>query len=165
MEPMVDSLPKYALAECERRWRVDLQAIGSLASLPVREIDDVYLHGTRLRLRRMRSAEGVVFKLGKKYGRQPDGAEPITNIYLTEAEHAALAQLSGYAVGKRRYALGEGALDVYEGPVPVAIFEREFASPALAAACAAPPFALEEVTHRPEYSGFALAMASAARRA
>lgn len=159
----MDSFPKYALAERERRWRVDLQAVGSLASLPFREIDDVYLRDTRLRLRRMRSVEGVVFKLGKKYGRKPDGAEPITNIYLTEQEYTALSQLPGYAVSKRRYAVGEGALDVYEGPVPLAIFEREFASAADAAAFEPPSFALEEVTHESGYSGFALAVATAQR--
>ena len=160
----MDTFPKYALAECERRWRVDLRAVGSLASLPFREIDDVYLRDTWLRLRKVRSAEGVVFKLGKKYGRKPDGVEPITNIYLTEQEYAALSLLPGHAVSKRRYALGEGALDVYEGPVPLAFFEREFASAAEAAAFEPPPFALEEVTREPEYSGFALAVAASQRR-
>src|SRR5690242_13768327 len=134
--------------------------MGSLASLPFRDIDDVYLRDTRLRLRKVRSAEGVVFKLGKKYGKQPGGtAEPITNIYLTEAEYALLAQLPGYAVSKRRYSMGEAALDVYAAPASLAIFEREFASAAEAAAFAPPSFAIEEVTDRPEYSGFALAMA------
>lgn len=156
----MDTFPKYSLAECERRWRVDLRTVGPVASLPFRQIDDLYLRDTRLRLRRVRSAEGVVFKLGKKYGKRPDGTEPITNIYLTEVEYAALSQLAGYAVSKRRYALGEGALDVYEGPVPLAIFEQEFASAAHAAACAPPRFAVEEVTDRPEYAGLALAMAA-----
>ncbi|MEI7037214.1 hypothetical protein [Fulvimonas yonginensis] len=160
----MNTFPKYALAECERRWRVDPRRTEWVASLPFREIDDLYLRGTRLRLRRVRSAEGVVFKLGKKYGKAPDGAEPITNIYLTEAEYAALSQLPGYAVSKRRYAVGEGALDIYQGPVPAAIFEREFASAADAAACAAPPFAIEEVTDMPEYCGFALAVAATQRR-
>lgn len=157
----MDTFPKYALAECERRWRVDPRAMGAWASLPFREIDDLYLRDTRLRLRRVRSAEGVVFKLGKKYGRALDGSEPITNIYLTEAEYAVMSRLPGYAVSKRRYAMGDGALDVYGQPVSLAIFEREFCSAADAAACATPPFAIEEVTRRQEYSGFALAMAAA----
>ena len=159
----MDTFPKYALAEYERRWRVDLHAMGSVASLPFREIEDVYLRDTRLRLRKVSSAEGVVFKLGKKYGKPPDGAEPITNIYLTEVEYAVLSRLPGYAVSKRRYCVGEAALDVYQAPVSLVIFEREFASAAEAAAYAPPPFAIEEVTHRPEYSGFALAQANGVR--
>lgn len=164
MESVAVEFPKYALAERERRWLVDLRAVGSLSSLPVREIDDVYLCDTRLRLRKVCSVEGVVFKLGKKYGKEPDGAEPVTTIYLTSGEYAALAQLPGYAISKRRYAISEGALDVYAAPVPWAIFEREFASAADARACTPPPFATEEVTDRPEYSGFALAMAAAGQR-
>lgn len=56
--------------------------------------------------------------------------------------------------------MGEGALDVYELPVSLVIFEQEFASAADAAAFAPPSFAIEEVTDRPEYSGFSLAMAA-----
>lgn len=159
----METFPKYALAECERRWRVDLAAAGPLAALPVREIEDVYLSGTRLRLRKVSSGEGVVFKLGKKYGRAADGVEPMANLYLTEAEHAAFSRLPGYAVRKRRYAVGDGALDVYERPA-AAIFEKEFASAAEAAAYVPPPFAVEEVTGRPAYSGLALAVAAARER-
>lgn len=155
----MEGFPKYALAERERRWRVDLGAIGPLADIPYRDIEDRYLRDTRLRLRRVSSAEGVVFKLGKKYGKD-DGAEPITSIYLTHAEHAALAQLPAYAVRKRRYAIADGALDVYEAPLALAIFEREFACAAEAAAWMPPPFAVEEVTDRLAYSGFALAVAA-----
>jgi hypothetical protein len=48
--------------------------------------------------------------------------------------------------------------------VSLAIFEKEFASVADAAAFAPPPFAIEEVTDRPEYSGFALAVAAMQER-
>lgn len=160
-ESTVDTYPKYARAERERRWLADLRNIGPLESFPVRHIDDLYLRGSRLRLRSVRSAEGVVFKLGKKYGKEPSGAEPVTTIYLTPAEYAALLPLAGYPVSKRRYTVGEGALDVYAGPPSLAIFEREFASAAEAAACTPPTFAIEEITDRPEYSGFALARAAA----
>lgn len=152
------TFPKYALAERERRWRVDLPAVGPLAPLPFRDIDDRYLADTRLRLRRVSSDEGVVFKLGKKYGKAPGGAEPMTNLYLTEAEYAMLSLLPGHAVRKRRYAIGGGALDVYEGEIPLAIFEKEFTSAAAASAYLPPPFAIDEVTDRPAYSGFALAV-------
>lgn len=156
------TFPKYALAERERRWRVDLPAVGSLASMPVREIHDLYLSDTRLRLRRVDSDEGVVFKLGKKYGKESAGAEPMTNIYLTEAEYAILSRLPGNPVSKRRYAIYGGALDLYV-PISLAIFEVEFASDAEAASYTPPPFVAEEITDRPEFSGFALAMAATQR--
>jgi hypothetical protein len=44
--------------------------------------------------------------------------------------------------------------------VSLVIFEQEFASATDAAAFAPPPFAIEEVTDRQEYSGFSLAMAA-----
>lgn len=36
----MDTFPKYALAECERRWRVDPQAVGSVASRYPRAVDE-----------------------------------------------------------------------------------------------------------------------------
>lgn len=155
----MEGFPKYALAELERRWRVDLREVGPLAGLSFRDIEDRYLRDTRLRLRRVSSDEGVVCKLGKKYGKV-DGAEPLTTIYLTHDEYAALSRLPAYAVRKRRYTVADGALDVYDAPLVLAIFEREFASAAEAAAWIPPPFVVEEVTDRPEYSGFALAVAA-----
>lgn len=100
--------PKYALEEIERRWLVDLAAAGPLAQFPCREIDDRYLTGTRLRLRCMRDGTQVVHKLCKKYGKAPGGVEPITNLYLTQAEYETLAQLPALAVRKHRYAIADG---------------------------------------------------------
>ena len=53
--------PKYAHIERERRFLVDPGKRPDLAGLSFVEIEDRYLDGTRLRLRRMRdSATGAV---------------------------------------------------------------------------------------------------------
>ncbi len=117
-------LPKYSLPEIERRWLVDLTMI-ELDQLGEPElIEDRYLIGTRLRLRRMSGPKGVVYKLVKKYGRS-GWVEPITNLYLDEVEYATLAALPARSLEKRRYRLAGGCLDLIDDLV---IFEVEFAS-------------------------------------
>lgn len=153
--PASHDAPKYSLPELERRWLVDLSRVGPLEALPYRDIEDVYLEGTRLRLRVMRGPDGAVFKLCKKYGRMPDGGEPITNIYLTEDEYRNLRVLPGRVARKRRYLVSGGALDVYDsGEV---FFEVEFASPSDMHRYDPPPFAAREVTGDDACSGAALA--------
>lgn len=116
--------PKYSLPEIERRWLVDLTRI-ELDRLGEPElIEDRYLIGTRLRLRRMSGPMGVVYKLVKKYGRS-GWVEPITNLYLDEVEYANLATLPARSLVKRRYRLAGGCLDLIN---ELAIFEMEFAS-------------------------------------
>ena len=155
---MSGGTPKYAQAEIERRWLADLSAAGPLDGLPCRTIEDLYIAGTRLRLRRMEDDAGAaVFKFCRKYG--GDGfSEPIANLYLAEAEHRVLSGLPGHCVRKRRYAIAGGALDVYGGVPPLAIFEIEFATVAEAAGYRPPAFARAEVTRDPAYSGVALAV-------
>src|SRR5262245_1836920 len=154
--------PRYALAEIERRWLVDLGEAGPLDGYPYRVIEDRYLAGTRLRLRRMVSSEGTpVFKFVKKYGRGAGLAEPITNLYLTEAEYDTLAQLGGRLARKRRYLIAGGALDVYEHPhAGLALFAVEFATEAEALAYVPPHFVRAEVTHDDRYTGAALSCES-----
>ena len=154
---MSGDTPKYAQAEIERRWLADLSAAGRLDGLPRHTIDDLYIAGTRLRLRRVEDASGaVVFKFCKKYG--ADGfSEAITNLYLTEAEHRTLSGLPGQRVRKHRHAIAGGALDVYVGEPPLAIFEIEFATVVEAAGYRPPAFAGAEITRDPAYSGLALA--------
>jgi hypothetical protein len=122
------AIPKYAALEIERRWLVDLAAVGDLSNVPYRDIEDRYLADSRLRLRRIAHPDGaVVYKLGKKYGRRPAGAEPVTTIYLTRLEHEWLSVLPGAVTLKRRYRVAGGALDVHRRPREgLAIFEVEF---------------------------------------
>jgi CYTH domain-containing protein len=150
--------PKYAIAKVERRWLVDLAAIGSLEGLPYHEIEDLYIAETQLRLRKMKNAQGeVVLKLCKKYGKRSALSEPITNLYLSEPEYVLLTQLNGQVVRKRRYAFNGGALDVYANPCAVAVFEVEFQSESEAEKYIQPAFVREEVSNNASYNGAALA--------
>lgn len=93
---------KHAVVERERRYL--------LASLPdgvigTRVIVDRYVTATRLRLREVREDDGTVTrKLGHKV-RLSDGPGEVacTNLYLDEAEWAALAALPGHTLRKRRH--------------------------------------------------------------
>lgn len=157
------NVPKYALLEIERRWNVHLDRVGPLEQFPAQEIEDLYVEGTRLRLRRMTQADGgAVYKFCKKYGTAGTIAEPITNLYLKTIEWEVLRHLPGKVVRKRRYALREGALDVYDLS-GTAIFSVEFKSEADAEAYLPPEFAKEEVTLNPAYSGSALAAQQGSR--
>jgi len=84
--------PKYSEIEIERRWLVDLSAV-DLSSAPCREIEDLYIADSRLRLRRVSGPGELTFKLGKKYGKRTSLSEPITNLYLTEPEYRRLSAL------------------------------------------------------------------------
>jgi|HubBroStandDraft_6_1064221.scaffolds.fasta_scaffold166644_2 CYTH domain-containing protein len=151
--------PKYSIEEIERRWLVDLARIGDYQAFPRRTIQDRYLSGTGLRLRKIQPSDGEpVYKLGKKYGKGASFAEPITNIYLSPQEYAALVGLDGRSVRKVRYAFAGGSLDMYSNPNDgLAIFELEFPSLAAADSYVPPPFVREEITDNPHYSGAALA--------
>jgi CYTH domain-containing protein len=153
----VDS-PKYARFEIERRWLVEPAALALLEGKPFAQIEDLYVGDTQLRLRRLTSAEGeTVYKFCKKYGKRTALSEPITNLYLSEAEHRLLSALQGQAVCKRRYPLAGGSVDVYPGPDSVAIFEIEFASEDEARRYTPPQFVGREITGDVAYSGAALA--------
>ncbi len=151
--------PKYALAEIERRWLVDLDAVGDLRERPNFEIEDLYIEGTRLRLRRMTwTGREPVYKLCKKYGRRSELTEPITNLYLDADEHRLLAGLPGRRIRKRRFRVAGGSLDIFESPQDgLAIFEREFENEAGARAFHPPAFVSREITGDPGYSGAGLA--------
>lgn len=150
---------KYAIPEIERRWRVNLAQVGPLDALSLQFIEDRYITGTRLRLRKMAAPNGdVVYKLCKKYGKTSALSQPITNLYLDEAEYALLCQLEGVVLKKRRYELCGGSLDVFVEPsTSFAVFEREFATEQAAQAYAPPDFVGEEITDDDRYSGYMLA--------
>lgn len=153
----MNEMPKYALLEIERRWLVDLSAL-DLAPLPYREIEDLYISDSRLRLRRIAGPREVVFKLGKKYGKCTPLAEPLTNIYLTESEYSQFADLPGHRTRKRRYSLSGGSLDIYLEPQnELAIFEAEFSDERAASGFVPPPFATREITNDMAFSGATIA--------
>lgn len=150
--------PKYAQAEIERRWLVDKNHLPPLGEARTRRIEDKYLSGGRLRLRRVSENDcHPIYKLGKKYLHQAEHPEPVVSIYLTESEYESLLSLPGQSAVKTRYTVAGGALDIYEFPRHgFAIFEVEFVSEQAAAAYAPPGFVGQEITRVAAYSGFAL---------
>ena len=159
--------PKYSHLEIERRWLVDLSQLGNLSGYARREIDDLYISDSRLRLRKVCGpADEVTYKLGKKYGKRSGLSEPITNLYLTEHEYGQLRSLPGSRARKHRYALGVGALDVYLEPCPgLAIYEVEFADERSARDYRPPAFVTREITAEEAFSGLSLARYADAKKA
>ncbi len=151
--------PKYAHIERERRWLVD----AALCPLPPDHvsIEDRYIDGTRLRLRRMTdSGDGrVVLKLTKKYDAADPAARPIVTAYLTGGEYAVFAALPARIVVKRRYAVDDFSVDVFDDPTGLPIIaEIECASAEALAAVVPPTWTRREITRDAAYQGAHLAM-------
>ncbi len=157
---------KYARIERERRFLLAALPAGIDLAAGYRELDDLYLDDTRLRLRSVRSPTGAILeqKLGQKR-LDPDGHAGhrlITSIYLEPAEYARLAALPGRRLAKRRYDFPHAgqpfAIDVFLGPLTgLLLAEIAFDSEAAQRALALPPFAQCEVTALPLFTGGALA--------
>ncbi|MGN6818229.1 MAG: hypothetical protein ACTHJR_06110 [Sphingomonas sp.] len=166
-----DQGPKYSIAERERRFLVDRATMPALDAATARLIEDLYLPGTGLRLRKV-TAPGAppVFKLGKKYPGAGLSSRPMTNIYLDAAEHAVLSALPAAPLVKRRHDVGNGfAIDVFEGALAGLILAEVSADDEAAlAAVVAPCWCVAEVTDDPAFAGGTLAIegwhASAASR-
>lgn len=140
---------KYARLEIERRWLVDLARVPGWQQLPASRIEDLYLRGTFLRLRKVVTiGEGVVFKLGRKERAGDSPHSYVTNLRLESAEHEALDALEGLRIAKTRHRVAGGALDVPEDAAHPVVFEREFASVEEAAAYVPPDFVGAEITER-----------------
>ncbi len=155
--------PKYAHIERERRWLVDRARRPDIAGTPSTLIEDRYISGTRLRLRRMIASDGdVALKLTKKYAADDPIARPIVTAYLDEAEFAVFGALPAATIVKRRYKLMEGgiafSLDCFEGPLgPLEIAEIEWPDDTGLRALHAPSWAVREISNDPRYQGGALA--------
>jgi CYTH domain-containing protein len=111
---------RYARVEREQRWILACRPDG--LDRPV-SIVDLYVPGTRLRVRRMETDTDVVYKLGQKV--RPLAEDPevvkLTNMYLSEAEYSTLARLGGAEIRKIRWRWIPGerplVVDVFEGPL------------------------------------------------
>ena len=146
---------KYARIEIERRFL--LEGVPQAAEvLAVYEIGDRYLDGTRLRLRRMARAGGPTqLKLTQKLP-DPDGARQgaLTTIYLSEAEHAAFAQLPAATLSKSRLSIAPYGVDVFHGELEgLYLAEAEFATVEEAAALVPAAFCRAEVTADRRFTG------------
>ena len=126
-------------------------------------IDDRYLAGTRLRLRRMSRGDGwAACKLTRKYESERAEARPIVTAYLTEAEHALFATLPANPIRKRRYRVPHAgkcwSLDVFEGPLAgLELVEIEAPDEGALAALVPPSWATKEITHDPRFQCGSLA--------
>ena len=152
---------KYAWVERERRWLCD--HIPDALVLRAERIVDLYITGSRLRLREATPLDGgeTMRRLGRKADVSAD-TRLLTSIYLDEAEFALLAGLPGRRLVKVRHHLTpvDGvamSIDRFEGGLDGLILaEAEFDDAPSMAAFTGPPFALREVTEDPRYGGGAL---------
>lgn len=111
---------KYARPERERRFLVQDEVP---AGEGLRLIEDRYLDGLRLRLRRVTRDGQSVYKLTQKV--RPAESDPsevlITNMYLSEREHARVSTLPGSVVVKMRAVVTTSThdfvVDEFQGPL------------------------------------------------
>lgn len=161
---------KYARIERERRFVLD-RLPPSVDPGEFERLDDLFVHGTHLRLRRVTSASGqwLATKLGQKIvvADVPGDARlrEMTTIYLPDDEGARLASsLDGLRATKRRYKVPEQGftfcIDVWEAPAAAAgivVAEVEAESLEALEAIAAPSWATREVTDDVAFSAITLA--------
>ena len=163
----------YARIERERRFVLDHLPDGVDPEIYER-LDDLFVHGTHLRLRRLSRPNGewIVTKLGQKIldPEAPDDprCRQMTTIYLPEEEAARLASLPGLRTTKRRYKLREQGwtfcIDVWELPAAARgtiLAEVETPSIEELERINVPSWALREVTDDVRYSAITLASLSA----
>lgn len=149
---------KYAWVERERRWlcrEVPLERV-----VEAEAITDLYVTGTRLRLREAIPLDGR--PAGRRLTRKADvdaQTRLLTSIYLSPEEFALLADLPGERLRKVRHRLAPEngiivSVDRFEGPLAGLILaEAEFETADALAAFPHPDFAVREVTDDPRYSG------------
>lgn len=148
---------KYAVVERERRYLVARVPDGDVER---REIVDRYVTGTRLRLREVRGPDGsITRKLGHKVRLGEDAAEvACTNLYLDEAEWAALAGLPARVLRKRRHLVRRDgwlvAVDEHEDGTLVAEIDDGDQPPRGVPAWLE---VIRDVTHEEAWTGAALA--------
>ena len=161
--------PKYTRPENERRFLVDQRLFRGAEERSGWVIEDRYLACGLLRLRRitdLTSGERT-FKLAKKFSSSSAYTRPMVNIYLDEAEHAALSVLDGVDLRKRRSHVEEQGylfgVDFFEGELAgLVLCEVETGTLEELMALRPPPWAPIEVTEDGFFSGGELCRASAA---
>jgi CYTH domain-containing protein len=154
---------KYARTEVERRFLLAGVPEGAEVLKAV-DIEDRYLDGTRLRLRRQVQRGGpIVVKLTQKLPAPGEHGEQgvLTTLYLSEAEHAALAALPAATLRKTRLSIAPYGVDVFAAPLDgLVLAEIEFDSLDDAAAFRPAPFCLAEVSEDRRFTGGSLVRAS-----
>ena len=155
--------PDYMAVERERRWLC--RDVPHKRIVRTETVTDLYVTGTRLRLREARPIEGgpPKLRLSRKVDVDPH-TRLITSIYLPEDEFAVLAaSLVGARIRKLRHRLESppGVLmlvDMFQGELDgLVMAEAEFKTPDLLATFPAPDFVVREVTNDPRFTGGSLA--------
>jgi len=151
--------PHYTVVERERRW-LCREVPRSLIRQTL-TVTDLYVTGTRLRLREMRPIDGSPAMLRLTRKADVDAyTRLITSIYLPEEEFALLASvLPGERLQKIRHRLHAPpgvvlSVDEFQGELSGLILaEAEFPTAQELAAFPAPAFAAREVTSEVQYTG------------
>ncbi len=151
--------PDYTGVERERRW-----LCRQVPDAPIRRIEmitDLYVTGTRLRLREARPTDGSapILRLSRKADVDKH-TRLITSIYLSEEEFSVLAMsLQGNHIRKLRHRLRSAPgitllVDEFQGELEgLFIAEAEFKSQEQLEAFETPNFAVHEVTDDPRFTG------------
>ena len=155
---------EYVAVERERRWLCRDFPRARVARTEA--ITDLYVTGTRLRLREAGPLEGgaPLLRLSRK-GDVDARTRLVTSIYLPEAEFAVLAAtLAGVRIRKLRHRFhGTPGImmmvdEFQDALAGLFLLEADFGTPELMAAFPMPDFALREVTEDPRYTGASLAV-------
>ena len=150
---------RYSAIEREQRWVLRAVPIGLVDPI---EINDRYIRDTDLRLRRMKSADEAVWKLGQKIRVRAESPEivNITNIYLREHEYQILRQLQAATLVKTRWHWRRAdrvlSVDEFHGPLAGLVL-AEIELEADDSLLGLPEGAIADVTHDDRFSGGSLA--------
>jgi CYTH domain-containing protein len=155
---------EYVAIERERRWLC--RAVPRERVVRTEAITDLYVTGTRLRLREARPTDGgaPLLRLSRK-GDVDARTRLITSIYLPEAEFAVLAAaLAGARISKLRHRFRSVPgmmmmVDEFQGRLGgLFLVEADFSTLELMADFPVPDFAVREVTEDSRFTGFSLAI-------
>ncbi|MEM9720878.1 MAG: hypothetical protein AAGA10_16565 [Bacteroidota bacterium] len=160
---------KYAQIEVERRFLLDVPP-NYLDQLPFKHITDLYIHATRLRLRKVVQKTQTQYKLTKKLLLEPEnmGRQWISTLYLSEQEYLLFATLPGFELKKKRYRyesandvqIGIDEIQIHQAHLWIAEIEFSDGQKTLDKL----PFTWSrEITQEPSFSGFELAKQYAER--
>lgn len=156
---------KYAHIERERRYLVSDPPAEISSATDFLRIVDLYIAGTRLRLRRHEDKNGQVVsrKLGQKFMPQANQSDAtmMTNFYLDESEYKVLSTLTGTSLTKRRYSHEYSqcrfSIDVFEGALEGLVLCETEIEETETVAVQLPSFAKREVTSDQFFTGGSLA--------
>ena len=157
------SASKYAQVERERRFLV--REVPRAEPWARRAITDLYLEGTRIRLRQsVGIVDGQVEVVRKLTQKLPDvlpvGGRrgTITTMYLDEAEYESLSSLSGRWLTKERLSFPSLGVDVFQGRLAgLIIAEVEFSDDDAMLQFVAPSWCRAEITEHDGLTGGNLA--------